>query len=575
MLTCVALACATIWVYKEISSHEFIIFDDDIYVSENPQVQQGFTTETILWAFAPSNKTIRTYWHPLTWLSHMLDYQLFGPSAGMHLLVNLAIHALNSLLLLLIFHQMTGAIWKSAFIAALFALHPLNVESVAWVAARKNVLSTLFWMLTLSAYIHYAKHPNIKRYMTVMAAFLMGLLAKPMLVTLPVILLLLDYWPMDRSQNTSANPRPEPAALRGDALSRFIRLSAEKIPLIVMALITFAVVSLSIQTNKLSVATESISMALRLANALVSCLKYIFKTIWPHPLAIYYPFPDAIPLWQTIGAGIILSVITLLAVIYIKKMPYLFTGWFWFIITLSPVSGIIQQGLWPEMADRWAYVPIIGLFIIIAWGWDSITAKLPRRGMLNAVTAAAILISFALATRNQVTYWRNSISLFEHELSAAAENPVAHFNMGAALAEKGFVDQAIDQYYTALKLKPDYADVHTNLGHAFYIKGAYDKAAYYLNIAARLKPENAQSHSDLGNVLAALGQYDKALIQYSIALGFEPTDPQINYNMGVANYKLGNYSDAIKYFKLTIGIKPDFKDAENALSIVQSLSRSN
>ncbi|MBC2695325.1 MAG: hypothetical protein HF982_08645, partial [Desulfobacteraceae bacterium] len=340
VLICLFLVIATLAVYWQINYHEFINFDDSLYILQNKQVQKGLTSESISWAFS---FTDIAYWHPLTWLSHMLDCQIYGLIPGMHHRTNLILHIVNSILLFFVFQKMTGALWRSAFVATLFALHPLNVESVAWVAERKNVLSTFFWMLTMLAYVHYTTRPGLYRYLLTLLFLMLGLMAKPMLVTLPFVLLLLDYWPLERLRNQSP-----------------FNLILEKIPFFAFSAVSVYISSLSVKYYGIVVSTELVPMQIRIANALVSYVKYIEKMIWPKNLAIFYPFPDTLPIWQILGAGLFLASISFLVFLNLRKKPYLCMGWLWFLGTLIPVIGLKQAGLWPAMADRWAYVPFVG-----------------------------------------------------------------------------------------------------------------------------------------------------------------------------------------------------------------------
>jgi protein O-mannosyl-transferase len=573
VLMCLTLTCVTVFVYRDIINHDFLTYDDKLYVVENHQIQKGFTLDSLRWAFSSAGDENKPYWHPLTWLSHIIDYQFFGLNAGRHLMVNLAIHVTCATMLILIFYHMTGALWKSVFVGALFALHPLNVESVAWIASRKNTLSTLFWMLTLIAWVYYTTRPNVRRYLLVLILFVMGLLSKLMIVTLPAILLLLDYWPMGRVTATPGLQANNLSIFQRLTRTNLIRLILEKIPLLGAAFIMFLMVLFSLLNMKRIIETELIPLGLRGSNAIVSPLKYAFKTFWPHPLAVYYPFPDEIPLWHVIGAGSILSIITIMSLVKIKRAPWMFVGWFWFLISLSPVAGMIQGGLWPEMADRWAYVPAIGLFVIIAWGWDAISLKIPNRRAISALLATVILVSFSFLTQKQVSYWQNTRTLFEHALAVTPENQISLFNYGIGLSEQGLTDQAIEQYYKALKLQPDYGDVHTNLGKAFYEKGMYDKSIHHYELAARLKPDSPKTQSDLANAYAATGLFEKTLTHYAKALDIEPNDPLIHYNMGVAHYKLHHYDEAAYHFQAAIRIKPDYISAINALKMIQQIKR--
>ncbi|MBU2621995.1 MAG: glycosyltransferase family 39 protein [Proteobacteria bacterium] len=353
----IILFIMTFAVYRQVINHEFITFDDGIYVTDNASVKKGISLRGILWAFSLTEKYDSPYWHPLTWISHMLDCQLFGLNAGMHHLTSLLLHAANSLLLFYILSSATGDLWRSAFVAALFALHPVNVDSVAWIAERKNVLSTFFWMLTMLSYVFYTRRPNILRYCVLILFFVLGLLSKPMLVTLPFVLLLFDYWPLERFD------------LKQSGLhKKILYLVLEKLPFFIISSYSVYISTVSLKLTRNIISTDYVPMQLRLENAIVSYAAYIGKMVWPSGLSIYYPFPASIAVWKIIASLILLVSVTIFVLFKMRRFRFLGTGWFWFIGTLIPVSGIVQGGLWPEMADRWAYVPYIGLFVIISWG---------------------------------------------------------------------------------------------------------------------------------------------------------------------------------------------------------------
>jgi len=364
-LICLFLGLVTLSVYWQVVDHEFIIYDDPSYVTENHHVQAGLTLKSLAWSFSFTEKE-DTYWHPLTWISHMLDCQFYGLNPGMHHLNNLILHIASSLLLFLAFKRMTGEVWKSAFIAALFALHPLNVDSVAWIAERKNVLSTFFWMLTMLSYAYYSERPGPWIYLLTLLFFALGLLAKPMLVTLPFVLLLLDYWPLGR--------------LRLPTIPSGFRLFMEKAPFIVLAVFIAYLSFSSSEDLGIMISLETKPMDLRIANALVSYVSYMEKMVWPQSMAVHYPYPRMIPIWKSICAGLFLGLVSLSVILAIKRKPYLSVGWLWFLGTLVPVIGLVQNGLWPAMADRWAYVPLIGLFIMIAWGAPELAVRWLGRG---------------------------------------------------------------------------------------------------------------------------------------------------------------------------------------------------
>jgi len=353
--------------YWQLPSHEFLSFDDNKYITQNTHVHEGITWKNIAWAFS---NTDFGYWHPLTWLSHMFVFQLVGLKFGMHHLTNLFFHIANTLLLFLVLKRMTGELWQSAFVAAMFALHPLNVESVAWASERKNVLSTFFWMLTILTYVKYTESAGFYRYLLVLFVFVLGLMSKPMLVTLPFVLLLLDYWPLCRinlSQSCFGYQETNKSIQADSSLLLVLRLVLEKIPLFILSSICIYFSVLSFQRFNIAISTALVPMKLRIANALVSYVKYITKMVWPQNLTVYYPYPDKLPAWQVIGAALLLICVTFLALRWVKPKPYFAVGWLWYLGTLVPGVGLVQAGLWPAMADRFTYVPLIGLFICIAW----------------------------------------------------------------------------------------------------------------------------------------------------------------------------------------------------------------
>jgi uncharacterized membrane protein YqjE len=437
VLICLFLVIATLVAYWQVRNHNFLSFDDYLYILHNQHVNNGLSFKSISWAFS---FTDIAYWHPLTWLFHMLDCQIYGLNPSMHHTTSLILHIINCLLLFLVFKGMTGAVWKSTFIAALFALHPINVESVAWVAERKNVLSTLFWMLTLLTYGYYSLQPGFYRYFLTLFCFLLGILAKPMLVTLPFVLLLFDYWPLERLRSSS------PTNTGRYKKASLLHLILEKFPFFLLAGASIYISSLSVQHHGIVVSTESVSMKLRVANALVSYVKYIEKMIWPKNLAVFYPFPDTLPVWQILGAALFLVCASIFVFRALRSKPYLVVGWLWYIGTLVPAIGLIQAGLWPSIADRFAYVPLIGLFIIIAWGVPDFVARWRYKKIVLATTAIVLLLTFTAATWFQNRYWANNIALFKHSLDVTNDNDVAHQKLGEALAAQGKTDEAVRHY---------------------------------------------------------------------------------------------------------------------------------
>jgi len=467
LLICIALTLATVVAFEPLSHNEFIGYDDGHYVTENPYVQSGLTGKSILWAFTSLHGEI-SYWHPLTWLSHMLDCELFGLNPLGHHLTSLLFHIANTLLLFWVLKRMTGAVWQSAFVAAAFALHPLGVESVAWAAERKNVLSGFFWMLTIAAYIRYAERPCIGRYLPVVLALCLGLMAKPTVVTLPFVLLLLDYWPLDRFQWKNL---------------RF--LVCEKIPLLFLAAVLSAVTFFAQKGIGAVAPADKLGLNLRLANAFVSYIRYIGKIFYPAGLAVFYPHPlRSLPLWQPIVCLFILVVVSA-AVIYVGRR-YLVVGWLWYLGVLVPVIGLVQVGN-QAMADRYTYLPAIGIFIMLTWGITELLAGWRFRKIVFSA-AGLIFIILILYTRTQLRYWRNNFTLYEHALKVTANNYVAYNNLGAAFQSEGMLEEAIGHYRRALRIRPDYFFTHCNLGSALQSQGRFSEAAGHYQYALGLKP---------------------------------------------------------------------------------------
>jgi tetratricopeptide (TPR) repeat protein len=562
IIACLFLVAATLAVYGQLRNHQFINYDDNIYVTDNPQVQAGLTLKGLFWAFTT---TRAGNWHPVTWLSHMLDCQLFGLNPGEQHLTNLAFHIANSLLLFLGLLYLTRSSGGSFMVAALFALHPMHVESVAWVAERKDVLSTFFWLLTMWAYVWYVKRPGLGRYLLILVCFSLGLMAKPMLVTLPFVLLLLDYWPLARLWGKGQAPAaafspPDP----GIACKRLVW---EKAPLFVLALL-FSLVTVYAQKQVGAFwSLNTLSFPVRLANAMVAYVSYLGKMFWPVHLAVVYPHPGQnLPLWQALAAGLLLAGLSILALRQARRQPYLLVGWLWYLGTLMPVIGLVQVGR-QAMADRYTYVPFIGLFIAVVWGTAALAARWRIPKFLLPVGAGVVLTSLAVCSWVQVSYWRNSISLYEHALQVTGRNALAQANLGVALAAQGKLDQAVAHYTEALRIKPDFAEVHYNLGAALAAQGKLDQAvAQYLE-TLRLKPNFAEAHNNLGEALAAEGKLDQAMAQYLEALRLNPNLAVTHNNLGVVLAKQGKTAEAITQFRKAIQINPDFSEAHFNLGL--------
>ena len=492
LLICLLLVIVTFAVYWQVRNFTFVNYDDSQYVTENQYVQAGLNYESIIWAFSSNHAA---NWHPLTWLSHMLDIQLYGMNPGAHHQTNLIFHIANALLLFFVLRKMTGSLWQSSVVAALFALHPLHVESVAWVAERKDVLSAFFWMLTMFSYARYAERPGINRYLPVVGFFILGLMAKPMLVTLPFVLLLLDYWPLRRMQ---FNP---PADDRHSLQQRSpgLLLFWEKIPLFILALASSVVSFLAQKSGGALGSMEIYPLTTRVANAIVAYVKYIGKMIWPANLAVFYPHSGSLPAWQVIGAGVLLGFITFVAIRSFRQHPWFVVGWLWFLGTLVPVIGLVQVGL-QAMADRYTYIPLIGLFIIVAWGVPQLMVRWRHKDKLLASTTVALFIILSVTSGLQLRHWKNSMTLFKHALDVTDNNYLAHNAFGNVLKEQGKINDndAMRHYSMALEIRSDYAAPHYNIGHTLATQGKHQDAIDHFQKAIQsylILPEYSTSRS--------------------------------------------------------------------------------
>ena len=576
VLVCLVLILATSAVYWQVTGHDFVLLDDDIFVYENHHVQNGLTLDNVIWAFTTTDTGLKI---PLTWLSLMLDFELYGLDAGGYHLTNLLLHIANVLLLFFILKLMTGGLWRSGFVAALFALHPLHVESVAWVAERKDVLSTLFWMLTLWAYFRYVQRPTVIRYLLILVPFALGLSAKPMLVTLPFVLLLLDYWPLGRFQVGQSADAPQSsvqaAVKSGQPRSAVLSLVWEKIPLFALVAVSIVVTFLAEKSGGALVHSATWPIAIRIANGLVSYVKYLEKMIWPHPLAVFYPHPGySLPIWKAAGAGLLLLCISILVVRGARRHPYLLVGWLWYIGTLVPVIGLVQVGA-QAMADRYTYVPLIGVFIVIAWGVPEIGRRWPHRRLYLATLSTTLLLFFMVMTWKQVQYWRNGISLLEHTLEATSNNWLCNYNLGTALDKKGRTDDAIKHYLEALRIAPDYAEAHNNLGIALDKKGRTDDAIIHYLEALRIAPDYAEAHINLGIALDKKGRIDDAIKHYLEALRIRPDYAEGHNNLGIDLARKGNFDMAVKHFQKALQINPNFSYARANLKRALLLQERN
>lgn len=562
-MICLFLVIATLAVYWQVLNNDFVIYDDDKYVTENTHVHKGVTFDSLTWAFTSSHAS---NWHPLTWISHMIDYQLYGLNARGHHLTSLLFHVANTLLLFLILVRMTGTLWQSSFVAALFALHPLHVESVAWVAERKDVLSTFFMMLTVWAYILYVKKREIKGYLLVVLFFVLGLMSKPMLVTLPFILLLLDFWPLGRLcllRDTKNVATGQHTNERAD----IFRLVLEKAPFFALAVGSSIVTFIVQERGGAMEIAKTYSIQTRIINAFVAYTEYIVDMIWPVKLALLYPHPgNSLQLWKGVVAGFALVLITILVIRKARRIPYLAVGWLWYIVTLIPVIGIVQVGS-QAMADRYTYVTLIGLFIIIAWGANDLLSKWRHRKIWLSTLAAIILPVLIVLTWKQVQYWENGITLFKHTLRHTSNNYVIHNNLGIVLREQGRTEEAIKHYLQALRSNPDYALAHYNLSNAYAEQGKNKKVIEACKHAIRIKPDYADAHYNLGVAYGGSGKYEEAVEAFKQVIRIDSNYLQAHYNLGGVYAGLGKYRDAIEAFQQVIRIDPDYALVRNNLGI--------
>jgi len=582
LIVYIVLTIVTFSVFWQVNRFDFVNFDDQAYIIQNSSIQNGITPDGLRWAFSTKYFGL---WNPLVWLSLMADYRLFGLNAGGYHLNNLILHLLSTLLLFWLLNRMTGTIWKSAFVATFFALHPLHVESVAWISERKDVLSAFFWMLTLCLYVYYTERPAAGRYAAVLLCFICALMSKPMVVTLPVIMILLDYWPLKRFEFQ-----------KGRLPSLILK---EKLPFFILSAILVFLTLYSPDTPgiKNNPDLQRIPLLSGLSNAPVAFVTYLGKTFWPHDLTIFYPFPEHIPLRQVLAASFLIIMASITFIILAKRRPPLFVGWFWLIITIAPVIGIIQISLSTPyaMADRYHYLPSIGIAILLAWGIPALTGH-TYAGKIIAVTTAIVFLALtSVLSWKQCGYWQNSISLWTHALNVTGDNYVARCNRGAVYSDSGryqlaledynmavklqplnfqtyynrgnifnklHLDQeAIENYNEAIRLKSDYADAYYNRGTVYNHHGRYQSAIEDFNKVISLKKNYADAYNNRGAVYFKLGQYQQSLLDFNEAIRLKPDDADAYNNRGGIRFRLGQYQSAIDDFNTAIHLKPDNADA--------------
>ena len=531
----------TICAFSSALKNDFLNYDDPIFVVNNLQVNHGFTFANIKWAFTTFEGGI---WMPLAWFSHMLDSQIYGLKPWGHHLTSVLIHALNTVLVFAWLQRLTGARWKSFMVAALFGLHPLRVESVAWIAERKDVLSAFFWLVTLLAYTEYAKNCSRKLYVLALASFVLGLMSKPMLVTLPFVLLLLDWWPLNRWQ-PGGNVR---------------WLIFEKLPFFFLSAAASIIAFAAQKNHEMVIALSRLSLVDRFENSFVSYLNYIGKFFWPENLAVFYPQPDKWQIGLIVVSIVLLVVISIVSVWFRQRQPYLLVGWLWFLGTAVPVIGIVQLGN-QAMADRYTYIPEIGLTIIVVWIADAATKNWRRQFFTLSSISTLLIVACTTLTVRQIGFWRNSETLFKHTIEVTGKNVIAEANLADALMRDGKTDEAISHYQKALQIDSTYADFHINYGNALSRKGDINAAVMQYQQALRLKPDSADAYYDLAVAFGQIGLIKEAVVNYQKALEFNPHLSRAYFNLGAIYYQNGRLNDAITNYQKALEIDPYFVQA--------------
>jgi protein O-mannosyl-transferase len=557
------LAGISLAVFAQTIRYEFVNFDDDLYVYNAPGIQAGLTIKGIGYAFISQHAR---NWHPLTTLSHMLDCQLYSLNAGGHHATNIILHTIAVLLLFQVLRQMTGAVWKSAIVAALFAVHPLHVESVAWISERKDVLSAVFFLFMLDAYGRYAHAPSATRYLAVVVLYAAGLMSKPMLVSAPIVLLLLDYWPLRRLEQPFLTTEKRKIAQSGNQGDVIRRILLEKIPLLILSIGACTVTY--ILQKRAAGAIPPLPLLWRVQNAFASYAIYVWKTLWPTHLAVFYPHPnDTLAIWKVISAIVFLLAITASAIVFRKQRPYLFTGWFWYLVMLLPVIGLVQVGE-QGYADRYTYLPHIGLFVLAVWLAADVIGV--RRSRSRFAVAAAVVITsiaaLACAAFVQTSYWRNSHILWTHALAVTSDNDVAHNNLGYLCADRGELDKAISHFESAARIRSGKRDAHYELGSAFVQmnladalarKGQSDEAMVHYEEAIQLQPNYADAYYNRGNVLFAKGRIDEAIADWEKTLQLQPNDADAYTGLGNALLRKGSLREAIANYEKALALAPE------------------
>jgi protein O-mannosyl-transferase len=557
------LAVITLLLFSRVVGYPFLNFDDTDYVTKNPAVQSGLTVKGVLWAL---NTTHSSNWHPLTWLSHMLDWELFGPWAGGHHLTNVFLHVGNALLLFFFLKHATERFWPSIIVAALFAWHPLHVESVAWISERKDLLSTLFGLIALLAYTSYARVPRVSRYAIAMGAFMCSLLAKPMLVTLPFLMLLLDYWPLRRmpfDQGMGGGLRTKTKIL--------VTLVLEKIPFLFLSLASCLITFYAQKSGGAVASIERINAGDRIANAVASYAKYLWHTVWPVELAVFYPHPLSVP-----AADLLLAVAVLVGLsvsVFLARRRYLTVGWFWYLGLLVPVIGIVQVGD-QAMADRYTYLPLTGVFIGVVWACEESAGAFPRLKQPIMLVGGAVALALFFCTFWQLSFWSSPERLFTRALQVTKNNYVAHNNLGSFLDSSGRYEAAKWNYLEAFRIRPDFAITRYNLANAFARESNYSEALTHYRAVVALSPTFADAHYNFGVLLATFGDVEKGIEHHRIAIRCRPGFAEANFNLARLLARLGKAEEAVVFYEEALRIRPAWLHARIDFgSVLERLGR--
>jgi tetratricopeptide (TPR) repeat protein len=564
LLLCICLCAAIFTAFWPVLRASFINLDDPEYVTNNPRVATGLNWANVEWAFQDVHLG---NWHPLTWLSHMMDVQIFGLSAGGHHFTSTVFHAANAVLVFLLVLRLTSAFWRSAAVAALFALHPLHVESVAWVAERKDVLSTFFGLLCLMAYVNYARTvggTNRRRwYVTAVILFTCALMSKSILVTLPLIMLLLDFWPLGRWQNATLSADATLETRRSIDGPNFNRMLLDKLPFLGLSFV-IGMVTFSAQKTACAVkGLEELPLADRACNALVSYWRYVEKLVWPSKLAIFYPFPERQIGWHVAGAILFLMVASITALLLARRAPYVLFGWLWYLLTVTPVIGFVQTGM-QSMADRYTYVPLIGLFILPVWGTAELAQRRPWRSAVACCWVAA-LAGALVACAAEARYWESSETLFRRAVAVTADNAFAHNCLGSALAEQRKLKEAINEFKQAIKIRPDYNLARLNLAKVLAETGESGQALREIKLVMQREPKNAEARLHCGNLFVREGRTEEAIAQYEEAVRLNPDLSEAQNNLGNALQRRGQPAEAISHYRAALKATPAMAETHNNL----------